>query len=499
MTEVAFSPAFVLAAWAVWRALLRPEPRAQAWAFGAIVLLCAVRLQGFVVALAYVTAIALDRRRLRLHAPVLVAFGVLLVLWSAWQLRHGGPVTKVLGAYRAAGETHYSVWTTLKYVVWHVGDLVFICGVVPVVALALVRNAFARWTLLLSGWLVLQVAVFASRHIGHTAERNLFALLPLYGIGVVVWLARGAPRPPRTAAVLAVAAVAALVAFPFERFATLAAAPSNFSLVPLIGVGGNLDLLVPLAAAVLLAVCLVAPRATLPLLFVLAVVASVSTSRFVAREARAVQQLTVGPNKTWVDPLAHGPVTFLYTDDLNWEDVWQTAFWNGRVRRVYGLLGANVPSMPQRTVGPFEDGRLVFHTGRDAPAEYALASDRVALVGRALGDTSPGYTLWQLEQPFRIATWVRGLNTSSYSEGGEVEVRAYACRPSALHGALVSAEPRSVEILRNGAPYTRVDLRPHFATQIDVPAAVPEPAGARLCVFTLHGDGPFFATGLSVG
>ena len=84
MTEVAFYPAFVLATWAVWRALEEPRPRRQAWALAAIVLLCAVRLQGFVVGLAYLTAI--------------ISLGTPYILYvTAWLLLFGkaGPVNQL--------------------------------------------------------------------------------------------------------------------------------------------------------------------------------------------------------------------------------------------------------------------------------------------------------------------------------------------------------------------------------------------------------------------
>jgi hypothetical protein len=505
MTEVAFYPAFVLAAWAVWRALEEPTRRTQAWALAAIVLLCAVRLQGFVVGLAYLTAIAFDRARFRRHAPVVAGFAVVGLLWCAWQLRHGGPVTRVLGAYQAAGETHYSVGATLRFILYHLSDVVLITGVIPVVALGLLQDrdtrTFRTLTAVLTGWLVVQVGVFASRHIGHTAERNLFALIPLYGIACVVWIARGAPRPRARAVALAVACVALLVAFPFERFATLTAAPSNFTLIPLYDVTSSvdLDLVVPLVAAVLLAACLLAPRATLPLLFVLGLVGSIAAGRLIAREARTVQALALGEKKTWIDPRVDGNVAFLYTPDLNWEIPWETAFWNPRIRRVYGLLGAQVAGgMPQRTVGPFEDGRLVFPDGTEAPASYAVASNHVGIVGRSLGKVGAGYGLWKVEPPFRVATWVSGLDGASYSSQAQVDVRAYACRPSVLRGTLVSAENRAVEVSRNGQFVERIDMTPNVGKQLEVPAAVPDPAGTRLCTFTLRGDGPFFARGLTV-
>jgi hypothetical protein len=376
---------------------------------------------------------------------------------------------------------------------------------VPVVALGLLGGrdvrTFRTLTLVLTGWLALQVGIFASRHIGHTAERNLFGLIPLYGIACVVWIARGAPRPRVRAAALAVACVALLVVFPFERFSTLTAAPSNFTLIAFYDVtsGFDLDLFVPLLAAALLVACLAVPRATLPVLFVLGVVGSIAAGRLIAREARAVQALTLGEKTTWIEPRADANVTFLYTPDINWEVPWESAFWNPRIRTVYGLLGAQVAGgMPQRTVGPFEDGRLVFPDGKDAPAAFALASDHVQIVGRRLGDSGAGYALWKVEPPFRIASWASGLDGASYSALAQVDVRAYACRPSVLRGTLVSSENRAVEVLRNGEYFERIDMTPNVGKQLAVPASPPSPEGTRLCTFTLRGDGPFFARGLSV-
>jgi hypothetical protein len=370
MTEVAFYPAFVLAAWALWRALERPALRQQAWALAAIVLVCAVRLQGFVVALAYATVIAVDWRQARRHAPALVGFAVLAVAWAAWRLRDGGDVSKVLGAYQAAGESHYDVGEVLRFVGYHLGDVVLITGIVPVVALALLRGrdlrTFQVLALALTAWLALQVGVFASRHIGHTAERNLFVLAPIYAITSVVWLARGAPRRREVLAPVTALCLLLLLVFPFERFAALSATPSNFSLIPLYRLTGSLDLdlVVRVAAAAAIAACLAVPRVTVPLLLALGVVASVSAGRFIAQESRVVRDLTVGAEKQWIDPLVAGNVAFLYSGDLHWETVWQSAFWNPRVRKVYGLLGAEVPGgIPQRALGPFEEGRLVFNEG----------------------------------------------------------------------------------------------------------------------------------------
>src|SRR5207248_6093437 len=269
-----------------------------------------------VVALAYLTAIAVEPRRLRRHVPVLAAFAALAVLWTGWQLRHGGPVTKVLGAYQAAGETHYHAGAVARFVLYHLADVVLITGVIPILALVLLVplrdrqvRAYVIVTSSLIGWLALQVGIFASRHIGYTAERNLFALIPVVGIGLVAWLARSAPRPLPLFAAGGTVCVLLLAAFPF-RFAALAATPSNFTLVPLYRIGGsiNLGVVVPIAGAALIVLAFFLPRATVVVLLVLGVVASVSTSSFIAGEARFVEQLTLGSDKPSVQRDTDAPV-----------------------------------------------------------------------------------------------------------------------------------------------------------------------------------------------
>jgi hypothetical protein len=142
MTEVAFYPLFVLAAWALARAVATPAPRTQAFALAASVLLFATRLQAIVLLPAYLTAVGVDAaharspRRVRAHVPLVAGIGMLGLLWCGWQLRHGGPVTNVFGAYRAAGETGYDLGAAFRFVVYHLADLVLISGVVPACVLA---------------------------------------------------------------------------------------------------------------------------------------------------------------------------------------------------------------------------------------------------------------------------------------------------------------------------------------------------------------------------
>src|SRR6266542_3186691 len=317
MTEVAFYPVFVLAAWALARAIEVPTLRRQAIALAGIVLVCATRLQAILFLPAYVTAVLLDAvaardaRRLRAHIPAAAALVVLALAWSAWQLRHGGPVTKVLGAYQAAGEAGYSFGPAARFVLYHLGDVVLICGVVPFFALVLLAvgafrgverdvpvRALVMTTLSLTAWMSLEVGVFASRAIGHLAERNLFPLVPL-------------------------------------------------------------------------------------LLLALGIAASVSASRFIVSQSKIVRDLTLGPDRTWIDDHANGSVTFLFAGDLNWETPWQARFWNKRLDHAGGFLGTVIPGgLPAPSIGPNGDGTLVNdRTGVPIGGDYLVTSRVFSVAG----------------------------------------------------------------------------------------------------------------------
>ena len=521
MTEVAFYPAFVVAAWAIARAVAVPTTRRQALALGAIALVFFVRLQALVLVPAYLSAVLAEaafsrspRRALR-HLPAAAGIVLLAVLWTGWQLRHGGPVAKVLGGYRAAGETSYDIGAAARFVLYHFGDVVLISGVVPFCALLLLAwqavargeenanvRAFVATTLALTAWVVVEVGIFASRNVGHLAERNIFPLIPLLALALAVWLQRGAVRPLPAGVFAAAIAVLLLVAVPFEQFTTLAAIPSAFTQIPLLDVTAhvNLDVVVPLAALVLLAACAFAPRRMLAvgvpvLLLALGITASVSASRFVAGESRYVERLALDGNKQWIH--VDGSVAYLFAGYLSWEDVWQNAFWNPSVHPVYDLLNAQVPGgVPQTTVGPFEDGRLVFADGSGVAAKYVLAESSIALAGEQLA-ANAGLVLWRLDPPFRLQRWLIGVGLDGSVPDGHVELRVYACSGGELKGTIAATQTRIVQVRRNDSSYQVFAVHPGVAQAFDVPVSLPGPAGQRRCTITLKGDGPFVVTGLS--
>lgn len=505
MTEVAFYPVFVVAAWAVARAVALPTPRREGLALAAVVLACATRLQAVLFVPAYVTAVLVDRRRVRAHVPAFVALAVVAALWSAWQLRHGGPVTKVLGAYQAAGETGYDVGDAARFVLYHFGDLVLISGAVPLCALAALAaardadenvRALVATTASLCVWTVLEVGVFASKHVGHLAERNLFPLLPLLAIVLVVWLARGAPRP-LAAGIAALVCVALLFALPLETLTSLAATPSSFTQIPLLDVTGsvNLDWVVPLAALALLGACALLPARVLAvgvpaLLALLGVVASVSASRFIVDQAKQVEYLTLGPKRAWIDAQANGPAVFLFAGQLNWETPWQARFWNRRLESVVGFLGTAVPGVVSApSVGPSADGRLVNdRTAAALEGDYVVTSNFFTVAGTDVAHPLQSVVLWQADQPLRVTGWLEGVAFDWSVATAKARYYRYGCdHGGTLNATLGGGTARHITIDENYSALTSADTDGVHETNVSIPV---RPV-AGTCYFDFKSDGPF--------
>jgi hypothetical protein len=152
-------------------------------------------------------------------------------------------------------------------------------------------------------------------------------------------------------------------------------------------------------------------------------------------------------------------------------------FWNRRVDHVYDLLTARIPGgLPQDSVGPLEDGRLVLVDGSPARGSYVVSQYPVEFRGRALAAAGEGFQLWKLDPPFRISVWTQRV-------AGHVHVLAYACRPSRLRLEVVGTPGSPVDLRRNERPYRRVKLPESGTWRGSIPAAPPHPVGTRLCTF----------------
>ena len=521
LTDVALYPVLVLAAWAAAAALVRPTLARQGLLLAAIALASATRLQAVVLAPAFVTAVgvkALLDRELRWAArlwPTAAGLAALGAGWAGWQLRNGGPASKLFGAYQAAGEVHYTLGDALRFCLYHAADVLLFTGVVPLCALAVLlvarpAGAEARAYLAVAAsvtvWLVAEVGVFASRHVGHLAERNLFALAPILFLALALWLDRGAPRP-LLATGAAVAGALLLVAYlPTASFVTAATIPDALTLIPLYRLhvhapGLSLRLVVLVLAAVAAAAFALVPRRLawlLPVALLLVFAgASINASRVVAAEATRVQPGTVGAHPRWIDEHARGPVAYLYTGDVYWNSVWESLFWNRRLDRVYDLLLAAVPGgIPQVSLGPYGDGRLVDKFGHGPRVRYVVASDSLLLAGRRIADAGNGISLWRVDPPFRLRQWTQNVRFDGTVER-HAKVFVYACRGGALRMTLSAPTRMSVTLRRNEGPFGRLLLRPGFAETLEIPAKARRPLGSHFCSFDLLTPAPVRVTELA--
>ena len=520
MTEVAFYPIVVLAAWGMAEALVRPSPAVQAAVVGTILLAAATRLQAVVLVPAFAAALiaylAWERRlgAIVRYWPTAAALVVAGAAWAVTRLRADAPASELLGAYRAAGEVDYGLADAVRFVLYHAADVVLFTGLVPVCAVVLVAfgrdrpervRALVAVVAAVSVSMTVLVGVFASRHVGHLAERNLFALAPLFFVGLAAWLSAGAPRPPVATPTAAAMAVVLLVWLPVRELVSVATIVDSFTIVPLYRLSVrapdvDLDVVVTTIGVVAAAWLVLVPRrlvVVLPLALGLAfAAASVSASRVVAARATLGQPGSVGPEPRWVDEAASGDAAYVYTGDVFWTSVWETVFWNRRVRRVYGLLEAQVPGpMPQVSLGPYEDGRLVDKTGAEVRIGHVVASDSLRFVGRRIANAGNSISLWHVATPLRLAQWTQNVRFDRTIEG-QGRVVVYACRGGALELRLRASAPREVRLRRNEREYRSRRLGAGETWALDIPADAPAPLGSRLCSFDVLTDGPVLAARL---
>src|SRR6266508_207325 len=223
MTETVFVPAVTLAAWAMWRVLLEPSPRTQAFLLGAIALAVLTRLQGLVLVPVFILAVLLYAGALRSWAPLrrlAPALGAITVLALVWLVVAG------FGAYGPAGKASYNLADSLRFVLYHAADAVLLVGVVPACAVVLLATDCYKVPPALRAYLAVAVALTLGlvlplgKLVHKAALPDAFSLVPVWELGsydAVVWGFAGAAALafallPRTALVGMVAALALVFA-----------------------------------------------------------------------------------------------------------------------------------------------------------------------------------------------------------------------------------------------------------------------------------------------
>ncbi len=474
MTENAFYPLFLVVALVLVLTLERPTPLRQAVLLALCGLAYATRAQALALLAAVATAplllVAIERTGLRrglrpfatLYA-ILAAGAVLALVATA---ARGRSPLELLGAYRAATSSDYSVGGVLRFVLYHAAALDLYLGVLPLAALlalwfaprdvAPAARAFAAASLAIVVWLGLEVAAFASQaQVSKIEERNLFYVAPLALVALVGLAADGVVTRRRRPLVAAAAVAGLLPVFiPYTRFITTSAVADTFALLPWWWVQDHWITLQQVRwAALAVAVAAAALFLLLPRRYALVLPALIGAyfllTAFVVENGRhGIHQASVGKrwagirvtHPDWLDRAVgrDGSIAFLRTGGVSDEALWENEFFNRSLGPVYALDRTRRPDpLPETPVERRADGRLLAD-GRVVSAQYALVDGSVDLQGRVVADDPGiGLRLYRVDGPLVLPTRVTGLYGDTWSSK-TVTYRRLDCPGGSLSVALES-------------------------------------------------------------
>jgi hypothetical protein len=469
MTENLFYPVFAWVAYALVRALEEPTVKRQLVLLALCGLAFLTRAQAVALIAAALTAplvlawIERGRpRRLGAWKPLygVVAAGALLVL--VVQVARGESPSAVLGGYSVTTtNASYGVWSSLRWVLWHVAGLDLALFVLPFAAfIVLVANArhldrplrvFCAAAAPLVVWLTLEVGIFASRWSERIEERNLFYLAPLFLIALLAWIERGQPSPPRASVAAAGLAAALPGTIPFVQLMNINAQSDTLFIQPWWYLGdriaglANVALLAVTTSIALGAVFLWLPRRFAPLqpalvafgFFVTWIPLQLWIHSF-PRLSAAAYTTGIGPSvqASWIDAAVgrHADVTLVWSGDNPYRG-WENEFWNRSIRRVYDLgaeplLGGT--DEPTLVLQP-ATGSLRLPGDKPVRVEYVLAPADVQIVGeRVAADVDRQMVLYRVDGPLRTATTVSGWEVDYWTRP-RVEWTGHACVRGSLH------------------------------------------------------------------
>jgi hypothetical protein len=512
MTENAFYPAFLVAVYAIVLALERPSAARQLWVLALVGVAFLVRVQAVALVATLVTAAVLVAagdargragflRRLAAFRIWWVAVGGGAVLLVLVQLARGRPVTEILGAYRAAGDSDYSAGEVAKWFLYHVAELDLYLGVVPFAAflfvfvLGLRRSeespavrALAATAIPAFLWLALLVATFASQpSVARIQERNLFYVAPLFFTALLVWIERGLPRP-RVPTAVAVAVAAGLPAtLPYFDLINVSIVSDTLALLPWWNLqdsvidGHDVRLVASLCAVAAGALVLLIPRRWLLALpaLVLVYFAIVSEPISGRIEDASVGALFAGirTEREWIDEALPDGVeaVAIWNGAPNRYAIWENEFMNRSVGSVYYAANPLPGNLPETPVTVADDGALLVD-GDPLAAEYALSDGTFPLDGEVVArDPGTGMTVVRAGGPLRLAARIQGIDPSDNWSGPEVTYTRLGCRGGSLRVTLTSdpllfSEPQTVVARVGGREAARAVVRP---TDVDVPLRVP--------------------------
>jgi hypothetical protein len=510
MTENAFYPVFLGCVLVLVLVLERPTALRQVGLLALCALAFLVRTQAVALVPAVLLAPPLldriDRRPWRDLARYRVLYLVTLggaVLAVGVQLARGRSLGELLGAYRAATESSYSIGGVARWIVYHFAGLDLATGVVPFAALLLLlvlvrrldrpARAFAVAAASVSFWLVVEVGAFAS---GNTfpqriEERNLFFLVPLFAIALLVWIERGAARPPARTIGAGVVSAGLVAAIPFTSLIGPSAVSDTFSLLPWwwlgdhVVDGSRLRLVAGLIAAVAVALLALPRRALLVLPLLLVAYFSVSTA-VVLDGVHGVRDASVGSlwagikraPANWVDG-AVGPdadVAAIWTGKVSAYTIWENEFFSRSVGPVYDLQGPLPGGLPETPISvDRSDGSVRLPNDGALDARYVLVDGSFTPDGRVVArDPRQGVALYETGGVVRTSTFVDGLYPDDTWSGRTVTYRRLRCDGGSLGVTLASdpnlfRAPQQVIARAGGDVVARTELSPRGRQTLRVP------------------------------
>jgi hypothetical protein len=523
MTENAFYPLFVLAAYLLVLMLEEPTPFRQIAVLAVCLIAFETRAQAVALFAAVATApvlLALVERRpaatLRRFAWLygLIVAGALLAL--AGTAAAGRSPLSLLGAYRAATSSAYTAGGILHFFAYHVAELDLYLGIVPFAALLALwlaprrptpaGRAFAVASLALSAWLLAEVAAFASAsYVDRIEERNTFYLAPLALIALVGLAADGVVTR-RRGVLLGAGAAAAILPFfiPYTRFITTSAVSDTFALLPWWWAQDNLIHLsqvrwaalgVSLAAGALFVLL---PRRYALLLPAVVAVYFLGTAYVVENGRHGIHKTTVGSlwagikthyaQPDWIDRIVGtgGQVSVLWTGTMpSPYPVYENEFFNRSVRTVYDVDGAARPDpLPETAVTRQPNGELYTASGRPVRARYVLASGNVELAGKQVASDESGVDLYRVNGPVVILTGVHGLYPNDTWSGRTVAYQRVQCTGGSVAVQLqgdsrLFMRPQTVVATEGGEVVGRKTIPVSSQTTMTVPL---RPAADGRCV-----------------
>jgi 4-amino-4-deoxy-L-arabinose transferase-like glycosyltransferase len=518
MTENAFYPIFACAALAMVLWLEQPTLRRTLVTLALFAVAYLTRAQAVAILPALLTApfLVAGRKALREFRYLFglvggAAIGVIVV-----QAARGRSPLGVLGAYEAAGHSHYHVTKVAKYFLYHVAELDLSLGVFPLAALILLglvlhrldrkTRVFVAAALTLTFWLVLEVAAFASANIEllRVEERNMFYASPLLLIALFVWIERGVPRPIAAAGVAALAAAALPGVLPYSTLINLnsvsdtptilaiwALQPSPFSL-------GTIPAAVVTASALAGLLFLLTPRRYVLVLPALVLVFFAVAAKPIEGKHRyaALNSLAAGINNRhldWIDRAAgsDSSVSAVWSGNAERYTIWENEIFNRSVGTIYDLGPRFSGGLAETATTVDPKNGVLLAAGKPVRAAYALTDGSVELGGRIIArDARKGMLLYRVDGFLRQLSRVDGLYPQdTWSGAAPVRYTRHDCRGGHVAVLLQSdpslfTAPQTVTAFVGGHGVAQVRVSPTEPRELTVPLR--PAAGSCIATFSVR-------------